>query len=410
MKKLLEVSLGIVTMLGGFVDIGDLVFASQAGASFGLHLLWALALGTIMIMLYAEMSGRVATVAKLPAFTVIRNRFPKKINILALGASSIVNIMTCAAEIGGVALILQLLSGLPYRALIVAGFLALLMIIWVLPFKKLEKIFGYFGLGLLILAVVAIKSNPNWSDVGQGFIPHVTGSGSDALNYAYFAVGIIAAALMPYEVYFYSSGAIEEKWKPKDLIVNKINAIVGFGLGGLLVSGIIIASAHYFESPQISPEFIHTTALESLVPFGQAGLLLVLLGMLFSIGGAVVETSFAGAYNLSQYMGWKWGKHLNPLKTPHFTLTWLAILFMAFAIIMTGFDPINLTEYAVIFSVVVMPLTYWPILKVASDKNIMGKYANKTWNNILAWIFFVIIVIVSLAAVPLMIITQKGTL
>jgi manganese transport protein len=141
MKKLLEVSLGIVTMLGGFVDIGDLVFASQAGASFGLHLLWALALGTIMIMLYAEMSGRVATVAKLPAFTVIRNRFPKKINILALGASSIVNIMTCAAEIGGVALILQLLSGLPYRALIVAGFLALLMIIWVLPFKKLEKIF-----------------------------------------------------------------------------------------------------------------------------------------------------------------------------------------------------------------------------------------------------------------------------
>jgi Mn2+/Fe2+ NRAMP family transporter len=40
----------------------------------------------------------------------------------------------------------------------------------------------------------------------------------------------------------------------------------------------------------------------------------------------------------------------------------------------------------------------------------MGKYANKTWNNILAWIFFVIIVIVSLAAVPLMVITQKGTL
>jgi manganese transport protein len=230
------------------------------------------------------------------------------------------------------------------------------------------------------------------------------------LNYAYFAVGIIAAALMPYEIYFYSSGAIEEKWKPQDLIVNKINVIVGFGLGGLLVSGIIIASAHYFESAQISPEFIHTTALEALVPFGQAGLLLVLLGMLFSIGGAVVETSFAGAYNLSQYMGWKWGKHLNPLKTPHFTLSWLAIIVLAFAIIMTGFDPINLTEYAVIFSVVVMPLTYWPILKVANDKNIMGNYVNKKWNSILAWIFFAIIVVVSIAAVPLMIVTQKGTL
>jgi manganese transport protein len=57
-----------------------------------------------------------------------------------------------------------------------------------------------------------------------------------------------------------------------------------------------------------------------------------------------------------------------------------------------------------------MPLTYWPILKVANDKNIMGKYVNKTWNSILAWIFFVIIVIVSIAAVPLMVITQRGQL
>jgi manganese transport protein len=410
MKKLLEVSLGIVTMLGGFVDIGDLVFASQAGAKFGLHLLWALALGTLMIMLYAEMSGRVAAVAKLPVFKVIRSRFPKRINLLTLGASSIVNVMTCAAEIGGVALILQLLSGLPYRALIVAAFFALTLIIWILPFNLLEKTFGYFGLGLLILAVVALKINPDWAQVGHGFIPHITGSGSDLLNYAYFAVGIIATALMPYEVYFYSSGAIEEKWKPSDLIVNKINAILGFALGGLLVSGIIIASAHFFQSGQINPEFIHTTALEALIPFGQAGVLLLLLGMLFSIGGAVVETSFAGAYNLSQYMGWKWGKNLNPLSVPHFTLSWLAILVAAFAIIITGFDPINLTEYAVIFSVVVMPLTYLPILLVARDEKVMGKYKNKSWNNVLAWIFFVIIVIVSIAAVPLMVITQRGQL
>jgi manganese transport protein len=410
MKKFLEIGLGIIAALGGFVDIGDLVFATQAGAKFGLHLLWALALGTLMIMVYAEMSGRVATVAKLPAFTVIRNRFPKKLDILTLVSSSIVNVMTCAAEIGGVALVLQLLSGLPYRALIAAVFLAMILIIWILPFGTLEKMFGYLGLGLLTLAVVAIKAHPDWSAVGEGFVPHVTGSGSDLLNYAYFAVGIIAATLMPYEVYFYSSGAIEEKWKPSDLIVNKINVILGFALGGLLVAGIIIASAHFFESAQINPQFIHTTALEAVIPFGQAGLLLVLLGMLFSIGGAIVETSFAGAYNLAQYMGWKWGKHLNPLKVPHFTWTWLAILVIAFAIIITGFDPITITEYAVIFSVVVMPLTYWPILITARDERIMGKYKNKPWNNVLAWISFVIIVIVSLAAVPLMIITQRGQL
>jgi Mn2+/Fe2+ NRAMP family transporter len=314
MKKFLEVGLGIIAALGGFVDIGDLVFASQAGAKWGLHLLWALALGTLMIILYAEMSGRVATVAKLPAFTIIRNRYPKSLDLITLGGSTIVNVMTCAAEIGGVALVLQLLSGLPYRALIIAAFLALILIIWLLPFGILEKTFGYLGLGLLVFAVVALKINPDWGQVGHGFIPQA----------------------------------------------------------------------------------------------GQAGLLLVLLGMLFAIGGAVVETTFAGAYNISQYFNWRWGKHLNPLSVPRFTWTWLIILAIAFAIIIAGFDPITVTEYAVIFSVVVMPLTYLPILLAANDKRIMGKYKNKTWNTVLGWVFFAIIVVVSLAAVPLMIFTQRG--
>ena len=58
-----------------------------------------------------------------------------------------------------------------------------------------------------------------------------------ATVYWYFVVGLIAAALMPYEIYFYSSGAVEEGWGEKDLGVNRANAIVGFGLGGLISVG-----------------------------------------------------------------------------------------------------------------------------------------------------------------------------
>ena len=43
--------------------------------------------------------------------------------------------------------------------------------------------------------------------------------------YGYFAVGLLGAAMTPYEVYFYSSGAVEEGWTPKDLGINKTNAI-----------------------------------------------------------------------------------------------------------------------------------------------------------------------------------------
>jgi manganese transport protein len=232
MKKLLEIGLGIIAALGGFVDIGDLVFATQSGARFGLRLLWALALGTLLIMIYSEMSGRVAMVSKRPVFKIIRQRFPRKLAITTLAASTIVSVLTCAAEIGGVALILQLLSDLPYRALILAVTMALILIIWLLPFQAIEKMFGYFGLGLLVLAVAAVKTHPDWHAAANGFAPEI--SAGDAPLYWYYAVGLIAATIMPYEIYFYSSGAIEEKWEPKkDLIVNKINAIVGFGLGGL---------------------------------------------------------------------------------------------------------------------------------------------------------------------------------
>jgi manganese transport protein len=129
MKRIMQVALGLVTALGGFVDIGDLVFASQAGARFGYDLLWALALGTFIIMIYSEMSGRLAAIGKEAAFTLINQTYPKWLALTTLISSKFVNIMTCAAEIGGVALVLQLLSGLPLRALIIAVFLGLILIV-----------------------------------------------------------------------------------------------------------------------------------------------------------------------------------------------------------------------------------------------------------------------------------------
>jgi manganese transport protein len=407
MKKLLQVGLGVIAALGGFVDIGNLVFATQAGAKLGLRLLWALALGTLLAMIYAEMSGRVATVAKRPVFTIIRQRFPKKLALATLIASTASNVLTCAAEIGGVALILQLLSDLPYRALVFAVAMAWILVIRFMPFQAIEKLFGYAGLGILVLSVAALKTHPHWHAAAQGLVPHL--SAGDPALYWYYAVGLIAATLTPYEVYFYSSGAIEEKWKPSDLIVNKANAILGFGLGGLITAGIIMVAANLFLGPQINPEFINTAALAALIPLGKAALLLALLGMLFSIGGSAIETCFSGAYNIAQYAGWKWGKHLHPLKVQRFTLTWIITLLVAILIAITGFDPITITEYAIIFSVVVMPLTYLPILLVGRDERIMGQYKNKSWNTALGWAAFAIICLVSAAAVPLMIITQRGS-
>src|SRR5436853_110601 len=119
MKQFLKIALGILSAIGGFVDIGDLVFNTQAGATFGFQLLW-----------------------------------------------------------------------------------------WVLPFEWIERLFGYVGLSLLVFAVAAIKVHPDWSHVAHGFVPGMPAD--NQLVYLYFVVGLLGAALTPYEVYFYSSGAVED--------------------------------------------------------------------------------------------------------------------------------------------------------------------------------------------------------
>ena len=74
LKKVLQIALGIVAAIGGFVDIGELVFNTQAGAHFRYRLIWAVIVGVIGIVVYAEMTGRVAAVAGRPVFDVVRMR------------------------------------------------------------------------------------------------------------------------------------------------------------------------------------------------------------------------------------------------------------------------------------------------------------------------------------------------
>jgi manganese transport protein len=405
-RKIFQIALGILAAIGGFVDIGDLVFNIEAGAQFGYQLLWVVVVGVVGIIVYSEMCGRVAAVSKRPVFDAIRERLGFGVGLGALASSQIVNLMTLAAEVGGVALVLQLLSGLPYRALIVLGIVALAVVIWVSPFEWIERIFGYGGLALLVFAVAAIKLHPNWGDVAYGFVPHM--DTPDKLVYAYFAVGLLGAAMTPYEVYFYSSGVVEEGWTPKDLGLNRANAMIGYSLGGFLSFALMITAGALFLPLGIEPEFIGTVALGAQVPLGQIGLILALVGILFAVGGAAIDTCFSGAYNVAQYFGWEWGKYRRPGGAPRFTIAWVVLLVLALLVIMSGIDPVMLTEYAVIFSVVALPLTYLPILLVANDRAYMRSYANGRVANTFGLIYLVVILVVAVSAIPLMVLTHQG--
>jgi Mn2+/Fe2+ NRAMP family transporter len=260
------------------------------------------------------------------------------------------------------------------------------------------------GLGLLVFVATSINLDPDWGAMGNGFVP----SGDDTTLYWYFVVGLIAAAFMPYEIYFYSSGAIEEKWGKKDITVNRLNAIIGFGLGGILALGVIVAAAETLLPRGISPDSIGTVALIAEVPYGETGLVLALIGILFALGGATIDCAFSAAYNLAQHEGWKWGKRGGLERERKFVLSLAVFFVLGYAIVQTGVDPGQLTEYAVIFSMPVLPLTYLPVLLAGNDRNLMGDQVNGVLARGLGWAYFVLICVLAVAAPILFIATNGG--
>jgi len=410
MNKAAELFLGILTAMGGFVEIGELTFTLGAGMHFGYQLLWITALGTVGIMVYCEMAGRVAAVRRRPVFTLIRERNGVATALLTLVAANLVSLLTCAAEIGGVALLWQLASGWPYRALLVGALAFLLLAVWLLPFEWIERVFGLGGLLLIVFVAAVWTLQPDWGDLAAGFVPRMpeVSSQRELLLCAYFGVALLSSIMLPYETYFYAAGGIEDGWSSDDIVTNRVVVVVGFALGALLSVALVALGTEYFGPRGIEPQLPGTAALAPASAFGTLGLVIAMLGLFFAFSGAAIETALSGAYNLAQFAGWPWGKAKRPRAAARFTLSWIAIFCAAMLIVMTGIDPVQVVEYSIILSVVVLPFTYFPVLMVARDKRVMGQHANGMLANTLGWFYLVAITLAALAAVPLFLLTHGG--
>ena len=135
---------------------------------------------------------------------------------------------------------------------------------------------------------------------------------------------------------------------------------------------------------------------------------MVIIGFFAATFGAALETGLSTGYTIAQYFGWQWGKRVAPRQAARFHTVVLTSILLGVAVLFTRVDPILVTEYSLVFSAVVLPLTYLPILVVANDRDYLGDKINGRLANILGVTYLIIIVIVAIAAIPLMIATGVG--
>jgi Mn2+/Fe2+ NRAMP family transporter len=407
-KRLLEVTLGILTAIGGFVDIGDLVANALVGARFGMSLAWVVVVGVVGICLYAEMSGRVAAVSGRAVFDLVRERLGPRVALANLGASAFVNFLTLTAEVAGVALALELATSVNYLLWIpLVGFLVWI-VIWRMRFESMERMFGLAGLTLIVFAVALWQLGPDWGRLVDLATHPSVPDGEGRPTYLYYGIALFGAAMTPYEVFFFSSGAVEEKWSKQDLMVERANVYVGFPLGGLLSLAIMAGCALLLFPLGVDVDHLSQVGLPVVAGLGKIGIAFLLVGFFAATFGAALETALSAGYTVAQFFGWQWGKLVAPKEAARFHLFVLLSLVAAAAVGLTTVDPIKVTEYSIVFSAVALPLTYFPILVIANDRDYMGDKANSRFTNALGTVYLVLLVCVSVAAIPLMLATKAG--
>src|SRR6188472_3056848 len=119
MSVIVDLVLGLVTSIGGFVEVGSISTSAQAGADYGFQLLWAIAVAGAMLALLTEMAGRLSVMSKRSLAAAVRERFGIHFHVVPLAAELVLDLLLLTAEIGGAAIAVKLLTGIGFQWTIV---------------------------------------------------------------------------------------------------------------------------------------------------------------------------------------------------------------------------------------------------------------------------------------------------
>jgi Mn2+/Fe2+ NRAMP family transporter len=399
MKKMLQISLGIVTSVGGFLEIGSVTTAIQAGATFGYQLLWTLLLGTVCLIFLVEMSGRLAAVSKHTIVEATRERFGFPFFFTVMVGISLVAFLVLVAELGGIGLSLQILTGIGFPWWAIPVSFAVWLVVWKGSFSFIENGASLLGLVTISFVVAAVRLHPDWGSAAHGMLPSFPADRK--ANYWFVAVSILGASISPYLMYFYSSGAIEDDWDETYIPINRVIAGLGMSFGGFLSMAVLIVAALVFHPRGIDVQKFEQASLLMTTSLPKWGFTLFALSMLFACFGAALEISLAIAYFFAQGFGWNWGEDLAPAKDSRFCLTYTLIIMLAAIPLLIGIDPIKVTIMSMALTSATLPLAIAPFLLLMNDPVYLGKHRNGWISNSVVVIIVVISFVLAIIAIPL---------
>ena len=373
--------------------------SAQAGAAFGYQLIWALVVGVICVSFLVEMSGRFAAVSKHTVVDGLRDRFGFGFFSIVLAGVALVVLLVLAAEIGGVALALEMATGIGFPWWALPVLLVGWLLIWKTNFDVIEDGSSILGLLTLCFAVAVHRLHPDWSSVLHGAIP--TRPSEDKAHYWFLCVSILGASITPYLMYFYSSGAVEDKWDESYLGINKIIAFVGMAFGGLLAIAVVIVAAKVLHPQNVDIQKFDQMANMMMVPFPKWGRALFATALAITCLGAALEIALSIAYMVGQGLGWNSTENEAPVKEARFSVVYTGALVIAALPILVGADPLKITNMAMALTSATLPLAIVPFLILMNDRRYLGDHTNGVVSNSVVVIVMIMSFALAIVSIPL---------
>jgi Mn2+/Fe2+ NRAMP family transporter len=378
-------------------DPSGIATYSQAGAQFGLDILWTMPFAFPLMSAMQSMCARIGRVTGRGLAANIKIAFSPIVLFGVVMLLLIANVLNIAADVAAMGEVAELVTGFDRHimtALFVVGTLLLQVLV---PYHRYVFFLKWLTLSLLAYAAVLFMVHVPWSEVAMRTVwPHLTFN-ADA---AAVVVGVFGTTISPYLFFWQASEEVEDMQATMGAPLVSDARAANIELrrirwdtwSGMLYSDvtayfIILATAVTLHVAGITDIETAAQAASALRPLaGDYAFTLFALGILGVglIGVPVLAGS--AAYALCEAMGWKWGLERKATDARGFYGV-IAVSVLAGLIIQ--YSPISpmkaLFWSAVINGIVAVPLMVVIILLV-SKKSVMGAFSAGRPVIVLGWI------------------------
>ena len=372
----------------GYMDPGNWATDLQGGAQFGYKLIWVLLMSNLMALLLQSLSARLGIVRRKDLAQANREVYPPLVNFCLYILAELAIAACDLAEVLGMAIGINLLTGLPLIWGVLFTVLDTFLLLWLqrLGIRKLEAfiiaLVGIIGLSFLIEIIFA---KPNLGLVVKGFIP--TALNQQAL---YIAVGIIGATVMPHNLYLHSALVQTRKISSdsagikKALKYNLIDSTIALNAAFFVNAAILILAATVFFTTGHTEVAKIEDAHRLLQPMLGTKLapLLFAIALIAAGQSSTITGTMAGQIVMEGYLSLR----INPLLRRLITRL-IAITPAVLVILIYGDEKV---DDLLVFSQVILSLQLGfaiiPLIHFVSDKQAMGEFAIKNYTKILSWL------------------------